>query len=56
MKNLFKNIKPPQSEEEANILDTILIMLATGRLYHNLYEINLELRRCGFYISYPLIK
>jgi len=43
------------SADLANMLDTILIVLCVRKMI-TVTEINLELRRCGFFISHPELK
>ena len=43
------------TQDLANMLDTILIIsMVKGAM--DLYNMNLELRRCGFFISHPELK
>lgn len=43
------------TKELANMLDTILLLLIVEK-QSDLYSINLELRRCGFFIIHPDLK
>lgn len=38
----------------ADLLDTVLFIVAVN-VNSSIYEINLELRRCGFFISHPAL-
>ena len=43
------------TKDLANMLDTILIVLMVEK-QSDLYTVNLELRRCGFFINHPDLK
>jgi len=53
---IFKNGKTRRTELVGDIIDTILIMCGASHPPANVYDINIELRRCGFILSIPLLK